>query len=1298
MARIGYNIVRTWFHPLVLGLVASLALLSPVATLAQQAQARVTQNVDDSVRTTLQGHTPPLISLSIDQGALPDSTPANRLLLVLKRSDTQETQLQRTLADLHDPSSSQYHRWLTPETFGSRFGAADADIQAVTTWLASQGFSIGKVTRGKAAIEFSGTAGQVHHAFHTELHTYIHDGTAFHSNNSDPQIPAALAPVIAGLASTNDIQPASYSNVLGKADFNAQTHATTPQWTYQGKSGKDYLVTAPGDLAVQYNINPIYQAGATGAGETIGIVSQAGLDNTVVANYRKLFGLPANLPAVIVDGADPGTDGDGAGIEADLDVEVAGSTAPYANVYLYTSQDTLTSIGLLNAAARAVEDNNADVISVSYGICEQALGLAGNLFFSQLWSQAAAQGQSVFVSSGDSGSAGCDNGSTSATHGLAVNGIGSTPYNVSVGGTDFYYSDYANTSAAHTQAATYWNTTSSSSPTVSLLRRIPEQPWNDAFGLNYGGTVNSDTTSAGSGGPSNCTQGTAGAGNSYLTSYTSCSGGYPKPSWQNGPGVPNDGARDTPDISLFAANGANFSFYPICVATTDCTATDANPVTGTVQITGVGGTSASSPLMAGIMALIDQSLQGRQGNPNFVLYALAKQAPSVFHDVTVGNNNVPCKQGSPDCTPDASGDGYFTLQNYNAGTGYDLASGLGSIDAYALLTNWPKASFNPTITTLSLSSTRFAHGTPVTVTSVVGSQSGTPTGVVSLVSTSTASTQASLGTISLSNGTGQAIFDSLPAGTYTLSAQYGGDGTFAASVSDPVTLHVSAENSGIEISGKYYGVTSTGDTALPAPLVNGLTTLYGSFFYIDAKVFGASSTAEAPDGVPTGTVTVYDNGAELTILNLADTGLAELQTGSLAVGTHVLTFKYSGDGSFSPTTSSPYTINVTKGIPQIIISYAIPNGFPAGGTLQVPVEVTTSAGQLPYGGTITVTFGSQSQTVHLTQSNLWGITSIGYGTAAFDISKTGTYMLNASYSGDSNVQPIASAFNPISVTIYANTLASTTTTVTLSSLTLAANDSLTATVKVVTSSGSVPTGDVTLFEDGNFVSLLDTLDATGTAVISVPTSLVSNGSVQFLALYRGDHYNAPSLSSPVMANVDLGDYSLTTSNAQLAIKSGHTATAMVAVGAPYVGRLTGSVSLQCTTSSPLIGCSLSDSSLTLPGDPTLVATSLLTITTQDQTARAVPGKAQSAIGGGGTLLAFLIFVGVPLRGRRAFAAAMPVMLMAMTLMLGGCGDDNSNWIPTTPTMEDAGPGAYTVTVTAVSSGIAHTLVLKVVVR
>jgi hypothetical protein len=1279
------------------GLMALLMALAPIGANAQQAQARVVQRVDNSVLTTVRGGTPPLVGLSQDIGRVADSTPASRMLLVLKRSDDQETQLQQTLVDLHNPSSPQYHKWLTPDSFGSRFGPTTADIQAVTTWLARQGFAVRKIARGRTTIEFSGTAGQVRGAFHTEIHTYTRNGVTFHSNNQDPQIPAALAPVVAGLAALNDIRPSGLANVIGKARFNARTHVTSPEWTYPSASGHVDLATAPGDLAVQYNINPIYQAGTKGAGETIGIVSQAGLDNTVVANYRKLFGLPGNLPTVIVDGADPGTDGDGAGVEADLDVEVSGAAAPDATIYLYTGYDTLVSMGLLNAAARVVEDNTADVISVSYGICEPTLGLAGNLFFSQLWSQAAAQGQSVFVSSGDSGAAGCDNGRTSATGGVTVNGISSTPYNVSVGGTDFYYSDYADSAAALTQIAGYWNTTTSTSPIVSLLRRIPEQPWNDAFGLNYEGTSDA-TTAAGSGGTSSCTQGTAGTAGaplSWFDSYTSCSGGYPKPSWQNAPGVPNDGARDIPDVSLFAANGANRSFYPICAAATDCTAADLNSTTGAVEITGVGGTSASAPLMAGIMALIDQSLHGRQGNPNFVLYALARQVPSVFHDVTVGNNNVPCTQGTPGCTLDTNGDSYYTLQEYNTGTGYDLASGLGSIDAYALLTNWPKASFSPTDTTLALSSTRFAHGAPVTVTVVVGSQGGTPTGVVSLVSTSAASTQASVGTIALSNGTGQATLNSLPAGKYTLTARYGGDGTFAASTSDPVKMNVTSESSRIEISGQYYGVTPTGDTASAAPLTDGLSSLYGSFFLIDVKVFGASSTADASDGIPTGTVTVYDNGTELTMLNLADTGTAELQTGSLTAGTHVLTFKYSGDGSFDPTTSSPYTINVSRGIPQVLISYAIPDALPTGGTLQVPVEVLTSAGQLSYGGTITVTFGSQSQTIPLTQSNLWGETSIGFGTATFDISQPGTYKLGASYSGDSNLQPVASAYNPSTVTLYTSTLARTTTTLALSSSTLNANGSLTATVTVTSSNGSVPAGDVTLFQNGNFVNLLVPLDATGTAVFPVQTVLVSNGSVQFLAVYQGDHYNSPSLSAPVLASVNLGDYSLTTSNALLTMQPGDTGTTMIAVGAPYGQRLTGPVSLQCETSSPLIDCSLSSDSLTLPNDPTLVATSLLTITARPQVAGVLPREAAGGLAGGGGILALVILAGVPLRGRRGFVTFMPALLM--TMMLGGCGDgDSVSVAPSTPIAKDA--RTYTATITAVSSGITHTLVVKVVMR
>ncbi len=169
-----------------------------------------------------------------------------------------------------------------------------------------------------------------------------------------------------------------------------------------------------------------------------------------------------------------------------------------------------------------------------------------------------------------------------------------------------------------------------------------------------------------------------------------------------------------------------------------------------------------------------------------------------------------------------------------------------------------------------------------------------------MVSTSTSTTQSGIGTLSLTNGTAKGKLTSLPAGTYQLTAEYGGDVNFAASNSNPVNLTVTPEGSSIAISGKYIGVTSTGNNAPVAPTSNGMTAPYDSFFAIDAKVFGASSTAANPDGIPTGIVTVLDNGQVITTLNLADNSVVELETGSLGAGKHALTFAYGGDGSFMP--------------------------------------------------------------------------------------------------------------------------------------------------------------------------------------------------------------------------------------------------------------------------------------------------------------------------------------------------------------------------------------------------------------
>jgi hypothetical protein len=1280
------------------GIAVLCALLLAPSVRAQAVASRITAQIDDNARTTLHGNTPFQVAKATDLGVVPEATAASHLLLVLKRTDAQQTQLRSTVDALHDPSSAQYHKWLTPKQFAQRFGPSDDDIKAVTTWLEAKGFTVNGITRGKAAIDFSGTTGQIQTAFHTAIHTYYKDEKTFHSNNADPQIPTALAPVVAGFATLNDIPPTPFSKTMGKASFNPKTHEVTPDWSYP-VSGGVYLVMAPGDLAVEYDINPLYTKGLDGSGVAIAVVGESGVDNAVVANYRTLFGLSANPPEEIIDGEDPGDYGEGTSEESYLDVEVAGSTAPSAKIYMYSSSDVNSTYGFFYSALRAVDDNLGDIISMSYGICEKQLGYSGNLFFNQIWSQAAAQGQSVFVSSGDSGAGGCDNGVGTTENGVAVSGLASTPYNVAVGGTDAYYSDYdQDKSVLKAQVKEYWDKTGSSSPKVSLLKRVPEQPWNNAYGLNAAGD-DLLSNAAASGGSSSCTQGVQGSNGMFNT----CTGGYAKPSWQTGTGVPSDGVRDIPDVSLFAANGYNYSFYPICTSLAECNPDNVNSTTGTESITGMGGTSASTPLMAGVMALIVQSLGARQGNPNYVFYPLAKQTTSVFHDITVGSINVPCYINSADCTPDANQD--YSLHKYDAGVGYDRATGLGSIDVSALLTNWKNAKFNSTTTTLKLSSSSFAHGAAVTVTTDVLSSSGTPTGKVSLVASSGTGQQLSYGTITLVGGTGQAVFNSLPGGTYTLTAQYGGDGTYAASTSNSLSLTVTPENSKIAVSGTYYGVTSTGDTAAEtAPITDGLSTKYGSWFDLHFQVYGTSSTTSSPDGIPTGTVTVYDNGTSLTKLVLNSAGLAELQTGSLAVGTHALTFSYSGDNSLNAYTSPSLTLTITQGIAQLTVTTS--EGIQTNTSLNVPVIVSASMGQLPVTGTVTVAVAGQSQTVQLQQGNYGGSVAYGYGNAAFSIPQAGTYTITGSYSGNSY---LAATTSSNSITIAAaGALATSTTALTLSSSTLTPDGTVDAIIKVTGSGSHTPTGYVNLFVDNTVWSegpFTATLDATGSVTVPFSDSqAMTSGNLQLTAYYFGDIHNAASWSPAVTLKAEArayGDYSFKVSKAAIAIQSGSSGTALVFTGSPYPQRMTGTVSLTCTTSDAGLGCSLSPTTLTLPSDPTLVATSTLTLTTTTSSSSQIssiqPGNGRSRIAAGaGAVLALLIFVW-PISSKRfrsAFLSLVALVLLATTM--NACGGNGSH--STSTTSKSLAAGNYTVTLNAVCQGITHTLHIQVTVK
>ncbi|HEX3436429.1 MAG TPA: protease pro-enzyme activation domain-containing protein, partial [Pseudacidobacterium sp.] len=453
---------------------------------------RITQAINPDVRVTLQHNVHPLAQARFDQGAAPGSMSTGRIMLVLKRSDAQETALKQFLSDVQTPSSPNYRKWLTPAQFGKQYGISDTDLSAVTAWLQSQGFTVDKVPQARNVVIFSGNVAQIQQAFHTSIHRYNVNGESHFANASDPQIPAALAPVVGGIASLNDFHPKSNAARKSTAHFDPETKSIKPDLTLSDTSGNHYLYVGPADAATIYDtpssaLNGNYSSsllgGKTydGTGVTIGIVGDSNINASDVAAYRAGF-LPStytNQPNVIIDGNDPGINGDAT--EALLDLEVSGGIAPGANINFYTAADTDLQVGLFLSIYRALDDNAVSILNVSFGNCEASQGASGNLQILNAWEQAAAQGISVTVSTGDSGSAGCDdpNTETVATMGLAISGLASTPYNIAVGGTDY--------NALATSFSTYVSTTNSASTFYrTALKYIPENPWNDSPLTNSG--------------------------------------------------------------------------------------------------------------------------------------------------------------------------------------------------------------------------------------------------------------------------------------------------------------------------------------------------------------------------------------------------------------------------------------------------------------------------------------------------------------------------------------------------------------------------------------------------------------------------------------------------------------------------------------------------------------------------------------------------------------------------------------------------------------------------------------------
>jgi hypothetical protein len=1146
------------FAVLSFGLAVTLTAASGFAEsrATSQVPPRVSGPVDETNRVVLHGNVHPLAQARFDKGAVEDSFPAERLFLLLRRSSAQEAALDDFLRALHTPGDPNFHKWLKPDEFGRLYGPADSDIAAVSAWLQSHGFTVNQVHPGKMAIEFSGTAGQVRDAFHTEIHHFEINGEAHVANSSDPEIPAALSPVVLGLAPMNDFRAQSYLKVLGRATFDPKTHVTKPDWTYPDGGGSWNLAVAPGDFAVQYDINPVYKNGINGAGETIGIVSASNVDLSLVQAYQKLFGLPANLPEVVVDGVDPGENG--AATEAYLDIEVSGSVAPGAKVVMYTSWGTALTDGLAVAAYRAVGDDIAGTISTSYGNCEPGLGAGGNSFWNSIWQQAATQGQTAFVSAGDGGSAGCDDFDTQsvATGGLAVNGIGSTPYNVSVGGTDFYYSDVnTSQSSMYGQIATYWSGTTGStigttSPKVSLLKYAPEQVWNNMFGYNASENISPPNPADAQYGE-NIVSGSGGASSAALYPASGPATGYPKPTWQTGTGVPNDNVRDLPDVSLYASNDANWSFYPICASPGDCTNINTAANGGAAWISGVGGTSASSPSMAGIQALVNQAMKSWQGQADYFYYPIAKLWPDAFHDITVGGNEVPCVAKSPNCVAGAAGSitaGYDVESGYAATAGYDLASGLGSLDVANLIHWWPDVTMKPTTTTLAISPTTFVHGKQTTITSTVAPKSGTgtPTGSISIANNDGLMAYTGLDYLTLgSTGKVDYPIDNLPGGTYQVTARYGGDGTFAPSTSAPVTVTVTPENNTLEVSGY---VLNPFDQYL-YNLTPGIEIPYGAQIFLDAQPTSVNGN-ETNFGTPaTGTVAYTDNTGTATFTStqpLNNFGMAEWNTGIFAPGSHTVSEAYSGDPSYhSSSVAKAASFTVIKG-DTVLEVYPLVYSVSAGATVDVDVELYTLYPKpLGYGisffgtpptGSVTVTLGGQSITLPLKPL---GDTENIYleAVATFTNVPAGILQATASYAGDANW--LASTGHGPTVLSLSGRLTPTVK-LTTNSTNPGLGQLVTLSATVTGVSGKpVPTGTVTFLSDDQYLYYTENV-VNGVATVTIPGYYGEPGNNIVTAIYNGDkNYNSGD-SNVIDVTVNYGDFSLTTLAADVKVAAGKT--------------------------------------------------------------------------------------------------------------------------------------------------------------
>jgi len=1207
---------------------------------------RIVNHIDESQLTTLKGNTVPVANAANDRGRVSQDLPMTDMILVLSRSPEQQAAFDKFVASQYAAGSPDYHHWLQPDEVGAKFGPSETDIATVSNWLTGHGFQIAEVSKDHMSIRFSGTAGQVQSAFHTEIHNFEVNGVPHVANMSDPQIPTALMPAVAGVKGLHNFFPKPLHRLGSKVTRSAETEkfkrvadtassdagatggakaAIRPQFTLNDPNDGLVEDVVPYDFATIYNVLPLWNASSPidGTGQKIAIAGTSDINLSDIAAFRSAFGLPANpVPQVKagVNGTDPGICVGSSGactlndlVENSLDVEWSGAVAKGAQIILVTSgSNSATDDTIYDSSSYVIQNKTAPVLNVSYGQCELYNGVASNTAYNVLWQTAATEGIAVFVAAGDEGSASCDAGNSNdepltlapAVQGLAVSGLASSPYDTAVGGTDFNWcnpvlSSNGSSTSGCSSSAPYWNSTNNATTGASAAGYIPEVPWNDtcttpasvaylaswAAYLGISGVNTPETACSfvaddyvniydqtqgevdfsffvnvvgGSGGASTCSNNTTSISSSGDITLGTCTNGWAKPSYQTAL-TPTDGVRDLPDVSFFASNGFWNSSYLICVSEIPggtCTYS----TTAENTLMEVGGTSVSSPAMAGVMALINQKTGAAQGNPNTELYKLAGQQtysscssegpPSsscYFHDINQGTIAMPCLPGSPNCSLANSSDSIGVLSGYAAATGYDLATGLGSLNVANVVNAFP---------------------------TLVGS------------------------------------------------------GTALVTVS-PAELTITANQ-----------ILSVQVTATSVPA--GGTT-------------------------PTGTVTLSGGGYTSTAETLASGAYTfTIPADSLSAGTDTLTASYSGDSNYAPATGTA-NVAVTKlaATVSVVAAAAINSNQP----LTVTGTVTGTGGTPT--GTVTLSGGGYTSAATNLSSGSYSITI-----PANTFTVGGVVTLSAVYSGDSTY---LSESGSAKVTVTLIVVLIPTLKVTPASTTVDSNASLSV-AATVTGAGVTPTGTVTL-TGGGYTSAAGTLSS-GSFTFTIPAGSLNAGSDTLTVSYSGDgNYNSGTGTATVTVNVSA--FTLAASAPATIANPGGTSTSTVTVTA--ANGYTGSVTLTCALTNYTPGdidlptCSIPGTAVAVGG--TATASISTTSASAELAYPTMGGHGRGWAGtGGGAILAFLLFLGMPARRRSWRSMIGMLVLMAALGSLAGCGGGGSTSTPTGTT-----PDTYTFTVTGTGS-------------